>query len=129
MTRREAMRYRRHINAVIEPLADETALYVTDLFELWQTGKDYATGDRVKHEDILYRCVQGHTSQDNWTPDATPALWTRVSVEEWPEWVQPTGAQDAYMAGNKVSHNGGRWVSEVDYNTWEPGVYGWEEMS
>lgn len=129
MTRREALRYRRHINAVIEPLADETALDITDLFEPWQTGKDYATGDRVKHEDILYRCVQGHTSQDNWTPDATPALWTRVSVEEWPEWVQPTGAQDAYIAGDKVSHNGGRWISEVDYNTWEPGVYGWEEMS
>ena len=125
MTRREAMRYRRHINAVIEPLADETALDVTDLFEPWQTGKDYAAGDRVKHEDILYRCVQGHTSQANWTPDATPALWTRVTVEEWPEWVQPTGSQDAYNKGDKVSHNENHWVSDVDYNTWEPGIYGW----
>ena len=127
MTRREAMRYRRHINAVIAPLADETALDVTDLFEPWQTGTNYATGDRVKHEDILYRCVQGHTSQDNWTPDATPALWTRVSVEEWPDWVQPTGAQDAYPIGAKVSHIGKHWISAVDNNTWEPGVYGWEE--
>lgn len=127
MTRREAMRYRRHINAVINPLADEAALDVTDLFAPWQTDTLYATGDRVKHEDILYRCVQGHTSQDNWTPDATPALWTRVRVEEWPEWVQPTGAQDAYPIGAKVSHNGQHWISNVDNNTWEPGVYGWEE--
>ena len=130
MTRREAMRYRRHINAVIEPLADETALDVTDLFEPWQTGKNYAAWDRVKHEDILYRCVQGHTSQDNWTPDATPALWTRVSMEEWPEWVQPTGAQDAYMTGDKVSHNGKHWISVVDNNVWEPGssYLLWEEV-
>lgn len=128
MTRREAMRYRRHINAVIEPLADEAALDVTDLFEPWKTDTQYAAGDRAKHNDLLYRCVQGHTSQDNWTPDATPALWTRVSVDEWPEWVQPTGAQDAYQKGDKVSHNGKHWICTTYNNTWEPGVYGWEEQ-
>ena len=129
MTRREAMQYRRHINGLITELPDEAALDVTDLFEPWKTDTPYATGDRVKHNDLLYRCVQGHTSQANWTPDATSALWTRVTVEEWPEWAQPTGAQDAYMAGDKVSHNGGHWISSVDYNTWEPGVYGWEEAA
>lgn len=131
MTRGEAERYRKHINGILTGLDDETALDVTDLFEPWKTGKDYAAGDRVKHEDILYRCVQGHTSQDNWTPDATPALWTRVSVEEWPEWVQPTGAQDAYMTGDKVSHIGKHWISVVDNNVWEPGssYLLWEEVS
>ena len=130
MTRREAMRYRKHINAVIEPLADEAALDVTDLFEPWESGRAYATGDRVKHNDLLYKCIQGHTSQDNWTPDATPALWTRVSVDEWPEWVQPTGAQDAYMTGDKVSHIEKHWVSLVDNNVWEPGTSYllWEEV-
>lgn len=126
MTRREAILYRQHINAVIKPLADEAALNVTDLFAPWKPDTLYATGDMVKHGDILYRCVQGHTSQDNWMPDSTPALWTRVSVEEWPEWVQPTGAQDAYMIGDKVSHNAQHWVSATDNNVWEPGVYGWE---
>lgn len=126
MTRGEAERYRKHINGILAGLDDEAALPVTDLFEPWKTGTLYDTVDRVKHEDLLYRCVQGHTSQDNWTPDATPALWTRVSVDEWPEWVQPTGAQDAYQIGAKVSHNGKHWVSTVDNNTWEPGVYGWE---
>lgn len=130
MTRQEAMRYRRHINGLINELPDEAALDVTDLFEPWQTDTQYATGDRVKHEDLLYRCVQGHTSQDNWTPDATPALWTRVSVDEWPEWVQPTGAQDAYMTGDKVSHIEKHWVSLVDNNVWEPGTSYllWEEV-
>lgn len=130
MTRREAMQYRRHINGLITELPDEAALDVTDLFEPWESGRTYATGDRAKHNDLLYRCVQGHTSQDTWTPDATPALWTRVSVDEWPEWVQPTGAQDAYPIGAKVSHNGKHWVSLVDNNVWKPGTSYllWEEV-
>ena len=52
-----------------------------------------------------------------------------VSLEEWPAWVQPTGAHDAYAKGAKVSHNDKHWISEVDDNTWEPGVYGWTEVS
>lgn len=42
------------------------------------------------------------------------------------EWVQPTGAHDAYALGAVVSHNGKVWVSTVDSNVWEPGGYGWE---
>lgn len=128
MKKHEAERYRAHINKLIDTLDDETALEVTDLFEPWESGKTYATDDRVKYEEQLYRCVQGHTAQDNWTPDATPALWTRVSVEEWPEWVQPTGAQDAYNKGDKVSHNDKHWTSDYDANIWEPGVFGWTEV-
>lgn len=48
-------------------------------------------------------------------------------AQEWPEWIQPTGAHNAYAKGAKVSHNGKRWISDVDANTWEPGVYGWTE--
>ena len=132
MTRGEAERYRKHINGILAGLDDETALPVTDLFEPWKTDTSYATGDRVKHNGMLYRCVQGHTTQANWTPDATPALWTLVTVEEWPEWVQPTGAQDAYMTGDKVSHNSKHWVSLADNNVWEPGAVGslglWDEV-
>ena len=62
------------------------------------------------------------------TPDATPALWVVVTVEEWPEWVQPTGAQDAYAKDAKVTHNEERWISDVDSNVWEPGVYGWTKQ-
>lgn len=66
-----------------------------------------------------------------WPPD-TLGLWQFTLVtdepgEEWPEWVQPTGAHDAYNTGDKVSHNGKHWTSDVDGNTWEPGAYGWTE--
>lgn len=127
MRRSEALRYRHHMNRVIETLDDATALEVSDLYLPWEADTDYIVGDRRTYDGLLYKCVQAHRSQDDWTPDVTPALWVRVSVEEWPEWVQPTGAQDAYNTGDKVSHNSKHWISDVDANVWEPGVYGWHE--
>ena len=129
MLKSEALRFRTHLNSIIESLEDETALTVIDLFPLWKTNKAYALNDRVQYSGVLYKCVQAHTSQDNWTPDQTPALWTSVSVEDWPEWVQPTGAQDAYNTGDQVSHSDKHWISTVDANVWEPGVYGWDEVT
>jgi hypothetical protein len=84
----------------------------------------------VRHGDKLYKCVQAHTAQDNWMPDATPALWTPISVEEYPLWVQPTGVQDAYMTGDKVTFEGKRYTSVIDNNTWSPTDYpqGWKEV-
>ena len=90
--------------------------------------QSYEVNDRVKFENVLYKCVQAHTSQADWTPDVTPALWVKVSIEEYPEWVQPIGTQDAYMKGDKVSHLEKHWVSITDNNVWEPGVYGWDEV-
>lgn len=113
---------------------DETALDSIDLYPAWKTGTAYKAetentpADRIRYGETLYRCVQSHTSQSDWTPDKTPALWTVVSLDEWPEWKQPTGAHDAYMKGDKVSHNGKHWVCDMDYCTYEPGVYGWTTM-
>lgn len=125
MTRAKAKQLRNLIEQLAVTLDDETALTGVELFPVWAIGTAYAVDDRVQHESTLYKCVQAHTSQENWTPDATPALWVVVTVEEWPEWVQPTGAQDAYAKDAKVTHNGERWISDVDSNVWEPGVYGW----
>lgn len=108
-------------------LSDEVALEAVAIYPLW-TLTSYAVGDRVRYNEKLYKCVQAHTSQTDWTPDATPALWTKVSVEEYPEWVQPTGAQDAYAKGDKVTYNGKHYQSTADANVWAPGVYGWEEI-
>lgn len=127
--------YARKLRAMIEKaslsLTDEDALQAVELYPAWQTDTAYTVDERIRYNSTLYRCVQAHTSQADWTPDATPALWTVVSLEEWPEWVQPTGAQDAYANGDKVSHNGKHWISEVDGNVWEPGIYGnlWSEAS
>lgn len=110
-------------------LDDETAVAIASLFENWVPGQYYEAGLRLQYNGKLYRVVQAHTSQADWTPGIVPALYTEVSNpgEEWPEWRQPTGAQDAYNQGDKVSHNEKHWICNVDGNVWEPGVYGWDE--
>ena len=128
MTREHALKLRQLIVKAATTLDDESALQGIELFPLWKTETAYEVGDRIRYADVLYKCVQAHTSQDNWTPDITPALWTEVSIEEFPEWKQPTGAQDAYRIGDKVSHNEKHWISTIDYNTYEPSVYGWDEV-
>ena len=127
MTRNEAIRYRKIFLKESENLTDEDALKVPMLYPRWETETEYTAGDRIFYEKVLFKCVQSHTSQSSWTPDITPALWIVVSLEEWPEWAQPTGAQDAYMAGDKVSHIEKHWISSVNNNVWEPGIYGWDE--
>ena len=123
-----AMKMRPYIEKAAASLSDAEALEVPTLFPAWAAGTDYAADERIEYGGTLYRCVQGHTSQADWTPPATPALWVVVSLEEWPDWVQPTGAHDAYATGAKVSHAGKHWTSNVDANVWEPGVYGWTEV-
>ena len=126
MTRAKAKQLRQLIEQLAVTLDDETALTGVELFPMWAIGMAYAAGDRVQHGGILYKCVQAHTSQADWTPDATQALWVVVSIEEFPEWVQPTGAHDAYNIGDKVSYNGQRYICTTDANVYAPGVYGWD---
>lgn len=116
------------VDIAVSYLDDNEAESVTMLFGDWQVGVSYAVGDRRKYNDLLYRCVQAHTSQADWMPPAVPALWTRTSTEEWPEWHQPEGAHDAYEVGAKVSHNSKHWVNEYPANIYEPGVFGWTEQ-
>ena len=125
MTRAKAKQLRQLIEQLAVTLDDETALTGVELFPMWEIGRAYAAGDRVQHVGTLYKCVQAHTSQADWTPDATPALWVVVSIDEYPEWVQPTGAHDAYNTGDKVSYNGKHYVCTVDANVYAPDVYGW----
>ena len=105
----------------------ETASEHTELFSPWAYPVAYKTGSIREHGGKLYRCLQDHTSQETWTPDAAPSLWVGISdpAEEWPAWSQPVGSTDAYAEGAKVSHNGKHWTSDIDANVWEPGVYGW----
>ena len=116
-------------DVAVSYLDDTQAESVTILFGNWEVGVAYAVGDRRQYNGLLYRCVQAHTSQADWTPPAVPALWVRTSTEEWPEWIQPQGAHDAYKKGDKCSHNSKHWVSNIDANVYEPGVYGWDEVA
>lgn len=116
-------------------LDDGTALTVTALFPAWASGKSYSAGERVRYCGKLYRCVQAHTSQADWTPDVTSALWTEVAKPgEIPVWKQPTGAQDAYSRGDRVRYPdeaGAVYESTVDGNVWPPENYpaGWIKLA
>lgn len=119
---------RQSLDLATSYLDDEQAESVTNLFPLWQADTEYAIGDRRQYNELLYRCVQAHTSQVGWEPPNVPALWVRTSTDPFPEWIQPTGAHDAYNKGDKVSHLGKHWESDIDANVYEPGVYGWREV-
>lgn len=111
-------------------LSDTDALDGVELFPHWSgESHDYSVGDRISYNGTLYKCLLAHTSQPTWTPTDSPSLWVRVDdpSQEWPEWVQPVGSTDAYPRGAKVSHAGRHWISDIDGNVWEPGIYGWTE--
>ena len=130
MTREHAYKLREMLHKASASLPDEDALEAVELFPVWAVGIAYEADQRIRYGEKLYRCVQAHTSQSGWEPPAVPALWTEVAKPgEIPVWKQPTGAQDAYMTGDKVHYptaDDPVYVSTVDNNVWEPGVYGWE---
>ena len=109
---------------------DVTAAEHAELFAPWNFPVAYQKGNMRQYKGTLYKCVQDHTSQEDWTPDTASSLWTAAAdpSEEWPKWAQPIGAHDAYNAGAKVSHNEKHWISNQDGNVWEPGAYGWTEV-
>lgn len=125
----EARKMRAEIEERAKELPDSTAFEVPYMFPQWKI-KDYQTGDRVQYSGTLYKCLQPHTAQADWTPDIAVSLWVRVDDPsiEWPDWIQPVGAQDAYPQGAKVSHNEKHWISDVDGNVWEPGAVGTETL-
>lgn len=129
ITREQAKRLRSLIERMSADLTDDEAYTAPQLFPQWGL-KQYTTGDRVQYQERLYKCLQSHTAQADWTPDVAVSLWVQVSdpAIEYPDWVQPTGAQDAYNKGDKVSHSARHWISDVDANVWEPGVFGWSEV-
>lgn len=103
----------------------------TEMFSPWENSVGYTAGQLRSYKNKLYKCLQAHTSQAGWEPDAAASLWAVAAdpAEQWPDWSQPVGAHDAYAMGTQVSHNGKHWTSTADANVWEPGVYGWNEVS
>lgn len=130
ITKTHARKLRKAIEKTAVTLTDSEAFDVAELFPMWKVEHEYVVGDRVQYEGKLYKCIQNHTSQADWIPTEAVSLWVEVADPsvEFPEWKQPSGAHDAYMKGDKVSHNEKHWISEVDANIWEPSVYGWSEV-
>lgn len=110
-------------------LPEEQALEVVAVFDPWEAGKQYGVGDRFTYgvnavgDPQLYKVNQAHTSQADWLPDKTPALYTAVGLDDsgYPVWSQPTGAHDAYNVGDIVNHEGILYESQINGNTTVPG--------
>ena len=135
MKRSQLLKIREMIEKAAVSLGDGDALDAVALFPEWMTNTAYAIGERIRHSNKLYKCVQAHTSQADWTPDKTPALWTEVAKPgEIPVWKQPTGAQDAYNKGDKVHYPTASdpvYESLIDANVYSPEAYpaGWKQVS
>lgn len=125
------------VQTAISYLSDEQALTVKDLYADWdENGIRYITRNRVQYNGKLYKCLQGHISQADWTPATAPSLWAEIlpgqEGTEPGEWQQPEST-NPYKKGDKVIHNGKTWESLIDGNVWEPGAQGsetlWKEVT
>lgn len=131
-----AEQFRKALQMFAASLDDEKALVVATVFDPWEAGRAYATGDFVTYgenavgDPQLYKVAQPHTSQTDWLPDKTPALYTPIGLDDsgYPVWSQPTGSHDAYNKGDVVNYNGTLYKSLMDGNTFSPDAYpdGWE---
>ena len=132
-----AEQFRKAVQYFATTLPEEKALVVSSIFDEWAVNVKYVTGEWVAYgvnavgDPQLYQVLQDHTSAAQWTPDTATSLYKAVGISPSgiPLWVQPLGATDAYKLGDIVMHNGKKWESSIDNNVWEPGVYGWKEVT
>lgn len=132
----QAMVIREAMDYAGATLTEEAALVCVHLYRPWAVGVSYAEGEYLTYgenkvgDPQLYKVAQTHTSQADWTPDITPALFTPIGLTEegYPIWAQPTGEHDAYNTGDIVSYNDTLYISTIDGNVWSPDAYpaGWE---
>lgn len=115
-----------------ENLTDEDALGVAALFPTWvsKTGQEVIAGERLWYDGKLYKVIQPHTIQADWTPDIAVSLFTEVTIEEWPDIPEVITAENAWMKGQKGIWKGEHYISTIDNNVWNPDVYpgGWEKQ-
>lgn len=121
----------RRLRAIIEnqmQTADEAiAVQAVSLYPQWKVGMDYSAGYRVQYKEVLYLVITDHQSQESWTPDVSPSLFTKVLIPDpdvIPEWEQPDST-NPYMKGDKVMYEGKVWISDMDNNVWTPSEFGW----
>ena len=134
-----AEQFRKALQMFAASLTDEQAMEVATIYDPWYAGKSYHVGEFVTYgensvgDPQLYKVVQAHTSQVDWTPDVTPALFVAIGLDKagYPIWSQPTGAHDAYNKDDIVDYNGILYQSLIDGNVYSPEAYpaGWQIYS
>ena len=130
-----AEQLRRALQLFAASLEEDRALEVASVYPAYAVGQAYGAGAYLTcgvnslGDPQLYRVVQGHTSQADWPPESTPALYEPLGLDGdgYPVWSRPCGAHDAYRAGDVVSFQGARYKSLMDGNVWSPEAYpdGW----
>lgn len=130
-----AEQLRRALQMLAVTLTEEQAMEVAAVYDGWKVNKNYSVGEYLTYgknnvgDPQLYKVVQTHTSQDNWTPDITNSLYIAIGLDDsgYPVWSQPTGAHDAYANGDIVNYNGKLYKSTIDGNVYAPDLYpdGW----
>lgn len=131
-----AEQLRRALQIFASNLTETQALEVAAVYPAWETGRSYAVGEIIRYgedplgDPKLYKVIQAHTSQEDWTPDASASLYDAFGMDGQgtPLWSQPAGAHDAYQTGDIVSYSGIRYESLVDGNVWRPDAYGWKQV-
>lgn len=129
----EATQLRTELNDIISTMTDEEAIERPILFSNWTVGKTYSIGERVRYAGRIFKVLQNHTSQADWTPSRAPSLFAEVLTDESgepQEWRQPDST-NPYLTGDKVIYNGLIYESLIDNNVWAPDVYteGWKLIS
>ena len=111
---------------------EATASENASFFLEWNIGVNYKANTLLQYEGLLYRVLQEHTSQADWTPDTTTSLYKVLGVNENGilEWSRPISSEDAYMTGDECMFNGVHKRSTIDNNVWSPDEYpeGWEDV-
>jgi hypothetical protein len=133
-----AEQFRKALQMFAASLTDEKAMEVATIYDAWEVDKAYTQGEFFTYgensvgDPQLYRVVQSHTSQEDWTPNVTGALYVAIGLDDngYPIWSQPTGAHDAYNNGDIVDYNGTLYKSLIDGNIYSPEAYpaGWEKV-
>ena len=127
-----AIKLRPYIEKAAANLDDVDALEAVQLFPKWEANIQYEKDDRVRYENVLYRCLQSHNSQESWTPLAAASLWAKVLIPNpnvIPDWEQPDST-NGYQIGDKVMFEGKTYESLINNNIWSPAAYpaGWREI-
>ena len=128
MTFERVMQLRKVIEEAMSKEEDTVVLENPNLLPAWKAGVFYTTGKKLQYNGVVWKVLQDHTSQEGWEPGVAPSLFAEVLIPDptvIPEWKQPDST-NPYMTGDKVLHTGNVWISTIDNNVWEPGVYGWE---
>ena len=105
---------------------NESVMNATDE---WKPDQNYPKDKYLTHEGILYKVLQNHKSQSDWTPDKANSLFAKVLTSPAGPlpWVQP-GSTNPYMKGDKVVWTDGKtYESTINNNVWSPSAYpaGW----